>query len=306
MRKSSSGWEIFNMFMIVAMFAITSQSWASGNENNNNSDTIGGSTSTSNAVNNLTNANTSTNANTNSLFNANSSNATAGVSQSGNSTNLIGVGVHGGNQYMGGNDVSQGQHQSNSNTLDNVGNASSVATGGNQHQGQGQHQNQNQQANNTGNAQNVNFNSHVARNNPNVTVFAPNPTSPCMMSFGGGGAGGGFGVMITGTISNENCDITEAACIMNSIGQPDAAVEIACTGKHAKETTLCRNVNANKVSYMESRQKAASIKVPASIATSHTSDDFGANVESSGNGFLGFKMDKTTNQYRWIGFGNGS
>jgi hypothetical protein len=217
---------------------------------------------------------------------------------------------------MGGNDVSQGQHQSNSNDLNNFGNSSSTATGGNaaQHQGQGQHQSQsngqNQSANNAGNTQSTNFNTHVARNNPNVTVFAPNPTSPCMMSFGGGGAGGGFGVMITGTVSNENCEINEAARIMNSIGQPDAAVEIACTGKHAEKTTLCRSVNSNKSAYieMEKNQKLSAMKVPTSVAAIHSSDDFGTNVgeEDKGSGFLGFKMDKTTNQYRWIGFGNGS
>lgn len=235
------------------------------------------------------------------------STSTVDVSNTATNNNSISNSLTGGSQYMGGNrndiDIGgQGQHQTNTSTntndLSNMGNSTSTATGGAggnaaQHQGQGQHQSngQNQSANNAGNSQTTNFNSstHVARNNPNVTVFAPNPTSPCMMSFGGGGAGGGFGVMITGTVANENCEINEAARIMNSIGQPETAIEIACTGKHAKNTKLCRNVNASV---------EQDIKTSNKVLGSDT-------AETNDSSTLGFKMDNTTNQYKWVGFNSG-
>lgn len=283
--KNICGIQIFVMIFIMSM---VSGVYASGNSNNNNSDTITGDTTT-----------VSTNVDSSSV-----SNATTTIHDSGNLTNTIG-------STDNSNYTNQDQHQSNSNDLSNFGNSSSNSSsnayGGSSNQ-TGTNT-QNQSANNQGNSQSStnNFNTHVARNNPNVTVFAPNPTSPCMMSFGGGGAGGGFGVMITGTVSNENCEINEAARIMNSIGQTDTAIEIACTGKHARDTRLCREVNANKVAHIEMERSRLTqpSNAPISDPSGHSSDDFGTNVVDSREktkSFLGFRMDRATNQYRFVGF----
>ena len=73
--------------------------------------------------------------------------------------------------------------------------------------------------------------------------FVPMLTSPCMATIGGAGAGAGFGFSISGSYINTNCEIQEAAKTMLMIGQYEAAVEIACTGKHAVAASICKEIN---------------------------------------------------------------
>ena len=103
---------------------------------------------------------------------------------------------------------------------------------------------QGQTANNAGNAQNISiYNPRPHKIVPSMANFVPMPTSPCMATIGGAGAGAGFGFSISGSYINTNCEIQEAAKTMLMIGQYEAAVEIACTGKHAGAASICREIN---------------------------------------------------------------
>ena len=103
---------------------------------------------------------------------------------------------------------------------------------------------QGQTANNAGNAQNISiYNPRPHKIVPSMANFVPMPTSPCMATIGGAGAGAGFGFSISGSYINTNCEIQEAAKTMLMIGQYEAAVEIACTGKHAGAATICKEIN---------------------------------------------------------------
>src|SRR5690606_32805338 len=81
---------------------------------------------------------------------------------------------------------------------------------------------------------------------PSMANFVPMPTSPCMATIGGSGAASGIGISIAGSYVNENCEIQEASKTMLMIGQPEAAVEIACSGKHAAKATICRQLQAER------------------------------------------------------------
>ena len=98
---------------------------------------------------------------------------------------------------------------------------------------------QGQTAHNAGNAQNISIhNPRPHKIVPSMANFVPMPTSPCMATIGGAGAGAGFGFSISGSYINTNCEIQEAAKTMLMIGQYEAAVEIACTGKHAVAASI--------------------------------------------------------------------
>lgn len=103
---------------------------------------------------------------------------------------------------------------------------------------------QGQTAHNAGNAQNISIhNPRPHKIVPSMANFVPMPTSPCMATIGGAGAGAGFGFSISGSYINTNCEIQEAAKTMLMIGQYEAAVEIACTGKHAGAASICKEIN---------------------------------------------------------------
>lgn len=77
------------------------------------------------------------------------------------------------------------------------------------------------------------------RNNPGIFLGMPNPTANCMAVVGGGAVFSGIGFTAAGSLANENCEIQEAARNMHYMGDTKTAMEIACSGKHAKHTTKC-------------------------------------------------------------------
>lgn len=130
-------------------------------------------------------------------------------------------------------------------SISDSGNSSSVAIQGQTVRDSGNSASiQGQTAHNAGNAQNISiYNPRPHKIVPSMANFVPMPTSPCMATIGGAGAGAGFGFSISGSYINTNCEIQEAAKTMLMIGQYEAAVEIACTGKHAGAASICKEIN---------------------------------------------------------------
>ena len=151
------------------------------------------------------------------------------------------------------NSVSNNQEQSIANSgnsqqeqsISDSGNSSSMAIQGQTVRDSGNSSSiQGQTAHNAGNAQNISiYNPRPHKIVPSMANFVPMPTSPCMATIGGAGAGAGFGFSISGSYINTNCEIQEAAKTMLMIGQYEAAVEIACTGKHAGAASICKEIN---------------------------------------------------------------
>lgn len=155
------------------------------------------------------------------------------------------------------NSIESNNGNTNGNDLSNA-NSVNVTQGGStvqstndvnvQNDGSNQLQSQSSNANNTGNNQAVQYNApRQHRMVPSMANFVPMPTSPCMATIGGSGAASGIGISIAGSYVNENCEIQEASKTMLMIGQPEAAVEIACSGKHASKATICRQLHAERV-----------------------------------------------------------
>lgn len=159
-------------------------------------------------------------------------------------------------------DFSNSNHNVNRNVNDNVNhnvndlsnqnsNLNSNTNRVNTENSQGQIQGQRADSSSGGNTQAINF-QRPHRNTPSMTNFVPFPTSPCMATIGGSGAGAGFGFSFAGSYINENCEIQEAAKTQSMYLQDNiTADEIACTGKHAKNTLKCldlevRNMEAKK------------------------------------------------------------
>lgn len=110
-------------------------------------------------------------------------------------------------------------------------------------------QDQSQSVFNGGNHLNNNFpaNQRQLRNNPGIFLGMPNPTADCMAVVGGGAVFSGIGFTAAGSLANENCEIQEASRNMHHQGHDDLALEIACSGKHAKNTTQCLSLELRNV-----------------------------------------------------------
>lgn len=155
------------------------------------------------------------------------------------------------------NSINNSQEQSITNSgnsqqeqsISDSGNSSSVAIQGQTVRDSGNSASiQGQTAHNAGNSQNISiYNPRPHKIVPSMANFVPMPTSPCMATIGGAGAGAGFGFSISGSYINTNCEIQEAAKTMLMIGQYEAAVEIACTGKHARAASICKEINQVQV-----------------------------------------------------------
>jgi len=83
------------------------------------------------------------------------------------------------------------------------------------------------------------------RNNPGIFLGMPSPTANCMAVVGGGAVFSGIGFTAAGSLANENCEIQEAARNMHYMGDTKTAMEIACSGKHAKNTNRCMALRIN-------------------------------------------------------------
>lgn len=76
---------------------------------------------------------------------------------------------------------------------------------------------------------------------PVNTAFA-NPahtTAPCKSGIGAGAQGSRFGISFGGTIDDTECDIRMWAESWMAMGQPQAAVEVACTSEMNKKLAIC-------------------------------------------------------------------
>lgn len=197
-----------------------------------------------------TNLNTNTNANTNLNTNAN---ANANFNTQGQQQGQMQGQLQGQQQgIFGSGNSSQGQGQDQSSSNENTNSAS-----------------QNQSANNQGNTQVTNYNNvRQHRNTPNVYTVAPPATASCMSSFGTGAAASGLGLSFSGTYINEECMVLEASRHMNNIGQGLAAVEIACTSKYTKQTTLCKDLRKN-----ETGKDVAAAKANGHVATASSANN---------------------------------
>lgn len=196
-------------------------------------------------------------------------NSSSGVSHSGNS--FVDT-SHSGNSF---NNVNQHQHQQQSTDLQNVGNSSSGSSSSsdltnvgnadassvNSNSVQGSQQNQKASANNQGNAQTVNNSAPKQHHNtPSMATFIPMPTAPCMATIGGSGAGAGFGFSLSGSYINENCEILETSKAFAAMGERQAALEIACSGKHGVNSTLCQGIIKERHASATAQQKVVVMK----------------------------------------------
>lgn len=165
-----------------------------------------------------------------------------GIQDSGNSNQTQSQGIHDSGNSNQSQSVVDSGNSNQSQSVSDSGNASqsqSVNDSGNS----SSKSVQGQTAHNAGNSQNITIqNPRQPKMVPSMANFVPMPTSPCMATIGGAGAGAGFGFSISGSYINTNCEIQEAAKTMLMIGQYAAAVEIACTGKHAASATICQDI----------------------------------------------------------------
>ena len=210
-------------------------------------------------------------------------NSSSGVSHSGNS---FVDNSHSGNSF---NNLNQHQHQQQSTDLQNIGNSSSGSSSSadltnvgnatsqsstslqnvgnadassvNSNNVQGSTQSQNSSAINKGNAQTVNNNTAKQHHNtPSMATFIPMPTAPCMATIGGSGAGAGFGFSLSGSYINENCEILETSKAFAAMGERQAALEIACSGKHGVNSTLCQGIIKERHASAAAQQKVVVMK----------------------------------------------
>lgn len=280
---------LFTVLLVFSMSAFADKTQTSGGDSTASADAtaISGSTSISGAAagvdfsSSVSNQNTfdTTNINTSVVApvinvdpritgtNTNNVNSSSGVTHSGNS--FVDT-SHSGNSF---NNVNQHQHQSTD--LQNVGNSSSGSSSSsdltnvgnadassiNSNSVQGSQQNQKASANNQGNAQTVNNSAPKQHHNtPSMATFIPMPTAPCMATIGGSGAGAGFGFSLSGSYINENCEILETSKAFAAMGERQAALEIACSGKHGVNSTLCQGIIKERHASATAQQKVVVMK----------------------------------------------
>jgi len=245
-----------------------------GNGNNNgphSSSVVDVDTSVINSISNRTNVDIG---NTNTLTN------TLGISDSGNSTNTLGQSINDSGNSTNTNFLGQGISDSgNANAHQNQTQSQT------QQQDQSQSMNdsgnsnatQSQSASNAGNAQSVNMHTPKQHyNTPSAMLFVPPPTATCQNVIGAAGMGPGMGLSISGSYTNENCEILELAKALASIGQVKASYEVMCATKHGNLTQFCRKLNAQNVDKLKEDEKVDVKGAVAQVAIQQPRAEAGA------------------------------
>jgi hypothetical protein len=95
------------------------------------------------------------------------------------------------------------------------------------------------------NNQNIHPRQH--HNTPSFANFVPMGTAPCLVPFGGSGVGAGFGFGFSSSLKDENCMINQSASVAAvNLKNQDLAMEIFCSGKYARNTPTCMNLNIDQ------------------------------------------------------------
>ena len=92
--------------------------------------------------------------------------------------------------------------------------------------------------------ENQNIHPRQHHNTPSFANFVPMGTAPCLVPFGGSGVGAGFGFGFSSSLKDENCMINQSASVAAvNLKNQDLAMEIFCSGKYARNTPTCMNLN---------------------------------------------------------------
>lgn len=131
---------------------------------------------------------------------------------------------------------------------DSYSNASSGSYSGSASNSNASGGNSDSYANNGGNSMNMSTVNNTPRqyhNTPALSSLFGTPTAPCALPVGGTGAGAGFGFGFITAYINDECIKQETTKLAIARGRDDTGQEIFCTMEHAKNTTECKELQAN-------------------------------------------------------------